>query len=714
MPQGAAEAAAQIQNQLELTNVFSALEIQQTSNHHLEDATARPTKLRNDQATYTTKLQMSPHDVLIEFSELMASMNDMREYIKTVWSRYAQKTVDLTVAALVTNTAHELVRHMIDDFEDKIKDPVDYEQLTFGYFKMCCEAEGLGTDENVPLNKDNLTWDDDTYRAAEKSYFFVNSFVCLISREIPEAGKAPKEQVKARNDAVESFIQNVPQSPGFEKAKKDASLLYDSFRGLFFDFMTKHRPIFDETSHRIGKCISGGVPLFDSAFAAQVSLDVTSIIEDHDRPWEELETHLSLFASGLTTYLSSHANLQCENLTNEVLEGIKDFLENIQAFQQYAIPNVHFRKSPVFIGLLLFYFRHTYYQLGLNVANGWFCVIVCAHLVNAMKVSQQLEKGWLDIKCAQELLGLERFFVGGEAPTHADSVKSKFRLACGVSPVAFARGGVRPQNDSEMMSNRGARVFKDTCHIHERFVGFLSNKIRLPLSLDQLEQVIQRNLRPQSNWRGSEGLQRINKIEKDRKKKIQERTAGSRIKHAGSSRSNSQEVSPERTMEHLLQAVQYESAIVQFPYLNLHCECFTMLRDIIHSCGPAIPGYREGLYAGGNNFCVFALDLLDTTFDRPANTTPMELAARIVSRHIENGSTASSFSTMKLLQGGELDELYEYDLKGNEALLQLEHSSLKEDSLWYQNFGAGNCFVIRNGNWYPVKKKQAKGKQRAS
>mgnify|MGYP005988184683 CR=1 FL=1 len=634
----------------------------------------------------------------MEFALLVEQMDDMRSYLRTVWTRYTARTVDLTAAALATNTAQELVQQMISDFENKFKETtMDFKQLTSGHFRMCCEAEGL------PYNEGDQTWDDETYRAAENSYYFVYSIVVQYTKDDPTLKGNPKQQdeKRAKAKAMQPWIENIRQRPGFDKAKADASLLMESLGGLFSPFEGARRPTFDEDYRRLRKTLRDGVVFLDSAFAAQVSLDISSIIEGQaDRPPQELERQLNVVQAGINSYLGSHKDLHNTNLTPVQIDSMVKIWDLALAIRQSLAEGRLFRKSTVLIGMLVLFFRHTYFQIGWNVANCWHYITFCAHIVNAMGVSG-IQKNWLDMKCAQ--LGLKRFFPGEKVPRDGGGVKRSFLLNCGLSSTTFATGGVRPRNDSEMFSKSGARPLIDSAKIHKKFcVDSLTKGLREPYTLDQLEQVIEESPGVSDDLYDKETRNLINELEAERTKKVQTRTGGSTNNNRGGSSQKKRSVAcPERAIERLLQAIQYENTIVKFPYLDLHCKCLHVLRDMVHHCGPALPGNGDDYHAKGNHFGVFAAELLERTFGSEhlhANTRPMELATEALEEHIQNEGTTCCFEIMRSLQGmGTERGTFNWDLENNKGR-QLNGFSLKEGSLWHDDISFRTDIVIRDGN----------------
>ncbi|KAF6825662.1 hypothetical protein CPLU01_10162 [Colletotrichum plurivorum] len=99
-----------------LSNRFSALNLFEASQKFLDAPDAKPAKLDKD-IIYEAETAASGEDAIFFFQLLWRDLFDIRMRIRAIWRRHMgdQLKFDLASAAVATNTALDLARHLIDD-----------------------------------------------------------------------------------------------------------------------------------------------------------------------------------------------------------------------------------------------------------------------------------------------------------------------------------------------------------------------------------------------------------------------------------------------------------------------------------------------------------------------------------------------------------------------------------------------------------------------
>ncbi|KAF4340258.1 hypothetical protein FBEOM_5769 [Fusarium beomiforme] len=89
------------------------------------------------------------------------------------------------------------------------------------------------------------------------------------------------------------------------------------------------------------------------------------------------------------------------------------------------------KRSPMPIGLALYYHRAEMQEAGLKATNAWGSVILPAHLYNALGEEGLIQCVWSYIDSLIEAFGEEQFFVGRRPETRYDYAK-RFMLQVGI------------------------------------------------------------------------------------------------------------------------------------------------------------------------------------------------------------------------------------------------------------------------------------------
>lgn len=688
-------------NPQQLANTFSQLDFQETSETGSDSSLPETAiKAQADRINYKLDLALSPMDIWLEFLLLVDSMNDMREHIRSIWERQVAGTVDLAAAAVATNAAHEVVQHMIEDFETKVNAQVNYEDLTRRCFK-------LFSGNQISLDPTKFECGDAVYHFAEDSYFWMNFLKNrLMDAQLPVGKLYPPSEILY----FQQLKKDISETSDFFEASEVRHYFEVIFGSLITIMDLDERPFYDETIRRMMDVIKKKGSSFDLAFAAQVFIDIAHITYDEpDAPRQELLRHLSVLQSGFNSLKKSHEKVRTKLFGEEELKKLQLVSNEIDRIKKAVKTMSDVQNAPVLMGLLLFHVRHLAFDTSVGVCNRLPYVHCCAHLVNAMRISNNLEKRWLDIEETEKLLGSKALWVGAEAPTNMVRARDNFAVRSGTSISAVGSRRDRPATESSQRSKAGARLFENVAKLQDKLYDTLHNPERSPFSCDGLEKVLQQAGYNSKALINDEARSLIAELENKRRQREtrQDLSAGEPAVHGEDSGSGSAffrpSACPERLIERLLQALQHEANISRFPLFRLHGECKDALYAIAASCEDEMRLNHDPIdHDSGDNFAKFTDLILQEAaglIGGRANTTLLVLAAETVKQRIQAGKTATAFKTMKIVDADAKVQFVDYDLKKNEGKEIQEHS-LKEGWTEHRPSKDWPIIVIKDGKWH--------------
>ncbi|CAD0096497.1 unnamed protein product [Aureobasidium mustum] len=137
-------------DQSHTVNAFAALALEEPSDKFLntpppKKATEHPAEVDNNSRYKAERLQKAEEQYLAAHC-LLADIDSIRAYIKSLWTMYRDGQIDLHSASITTNTAVELVRHMQEDYDRNFPDHSDYEGLIETLYIAECVSQGQDPD----------------------------------------------------------------------------------------------------------------------------------------------------------------------------------------------------------------------------------------------------------------------------------------------------------------------------------------------------------------------------------------------------------------------------------------------------------------------------------------------------------------------------------------------------------------------------------------
>lgn len=105
-----------------VSNKFAPLDIHEPSEEFLNAPdVSRPSNAQGDKAIYEVEAQTSLPEFMLALAMIINDLNRIRSYVMGIWTNYKDGILDLTAAAIATNTAIDLGRNLTEDIAPAFK-----------------------------------------------------------------------------------------------------------------------------------------------------------------------------------------------------------------------------------------------------------------------------------------------------------------------------------------------------------------------------------------------------------------------------------------------------------------------------------------------------------------------------------------------------------------------------------------------------------------
>ena len=501
--------------------------------------------------------------------------------LEGLWERYRDGEIDLTVPAVATNTAFDLVRRAESDFLREMPIPKGYAHWSNGadlcylnYIDISVK-KGFGPNDTEGPEKsfDYRRWND-------VGHCLLVPYLCLkqFSIEVKERdGRIPMMSLEQERRLV-TRPRSELKPP--EQRDEDTTILMSSVSVIASFTTVSNAPSEDEFSAGIYELVKKQrFPLW-LVFAAQSYLDVHHILRaDVGRGLRDLQTAGRAAKSTLEEHFRFMKINKCElrdrkdeTTCREIMKNIEEWgcdTQEARYLNKYATrksgvrwdDNCVVKKHPLLAGLLKFSIHLVMQEEGILLVNSVTTVLSIAHLYNAVEVEGYLpkEKRWKDLDFVLNVHSSQDIFVGGR-PTNPEDYAKRMSLAQGISPETFAtnRRDLGPK-----FSKKGSRELNSVCPVAGAFRERYCSGGSVDLSIQVAEDLINQLAFKEQN--STNGLSKTSlRLWKSR---------GLRLRL-------------EDFVDYLAEALQLEAPQYQFDYFALHRRTWTMLKEIKEKIRP--------------------------------------------------------------------------------------------------------------------------------
>ncbi|KAJ6180858.1 hypothetical protein N7519_011319 [Penicillium mononematosum] len=387
---------------------------------------------------------------------LFQDLYKMRAFISHTWSEYRDKKIDLMNAAVVTDSAlqlaRDLVQEVIDDWSASAPSYVDGLQKLV--FNLACHNSGIDV---TPSSETGLPYGKEISDVAYWYYLptrtILESFIGVLQdNHIPvfKKGCSGTYDPKANREGM---------SVG-QKFNEDYLILLQLLPEFFLIHMSGIHMLARDA------ITAGLVELFKTkkvtpwlCFASQVLLDVHHIMR-----YSTLGAFGDLRVSGLRIQKTIDEYLQVSKPHPPLRFWPKEGDEEIKAIHLAVVswiirdplselrrkgiskpgdiePEKHvlFSQHAILCGLVLFHVNTRMQSIGQQLVSQWYDVLQLAFLYNLAKTESHKDLSWPDMEAFVKIHGESHIFIGSRPKNVTESL-NRLELATGISSVArFAR-----------------------------------------------------------------------------------------------------------------------------------------------------------------------------------------------------------------------------------------------------------------------------------
>ena len=514
-----------------LANTFSLLEVDETVDEDFDPLTSlvsagsapEPQRVRY---VADTGEEDDGEEWFFALHLLFFDMHELRIFLAVLWSVYKRGQIDLATVAVTTNTAYDLMRRAVDDFNKEMRIPKDYAgkfpdgDVVELYYVDACLRAGL------ELKRDNSRSivDFERWGLVQESFQLPYRLLVTFKRGINELNSMPVTR------PAELGIYTA----GVDRSELDPEELCEQDGALLTDFLITAGPYTfiadtpndDELMRGIEGMLprnkGGKIPLW-LVCASQSFLDTHHILmKDVDRPLHDLQE----FSREAKRTLQAHFDFVDEHsllpeLRTKKSEGyVHDTFQEItewgledkmtQIMNQFMSrdkqvrgrrgkeprvwkPNELLKMHPLLCGMLKYSFHLQLQWEGVRLLNET-DIMAVAHLYNALKQCGYLPDDceWEDMNLLIQMHGPRDIFLG-EFPTTMEDCTKRLALFQGVSPQTFARNRRRGAN-RVIFSKSGGRDLKQASPIASIFRNRFLDQGDVDLSVTSVEVLLGRRL----------------------------------------------------------------------------------------------------------------------------------------------------------------------------------------------------------------------------
>ncbi|KAF3030452.1 hypothetical protein E8E15_004294 [Penicillium rubens] len=414
---------------------------------------------------------------------LFQDLRNMRAFISHTWSEYRDKKIDLMNAAVVTDSAlqlaRDLVQEVVDDWSTSVPSPVDNLQKLV--FNIACMTRSIdltpSTEIGLPYNKhmsDVAEW------CYLPTWIILESFTHVLQNDhlpVYKKGYFGTYDAKANRERM-------PVGQKFNEDKIILLQLLPEF--CMIDTFGIHMLTPDAiTTGLLDFCKTKKVTPW-LCFASQVLLDVHHIMRHSTLgAFEDLRMSGLRIQKTIDDYLKvSKSHPQPKFWPKEGDEEIKSIRFAVDSWimndpfselRRHSMPgknapenHVLFSQHAILCGLSLFHLNTRMQHVGQQLVTQWYDVQQLAFLYNLAKIESHKNLSWPDMETFIKIHGDSHIFVGSR-PKNATESLNRLELATGISSATKFARNARNRGDFHRPDGKNPRVLTPTTTIAKLF-----------------------------------------------------------------------------------------------------------------------------------------------------------------------------------------------------------------------------------------------------
>ncbi|KAK8254353.1 hypothetical protein IWZ00DRAFT_569551 [Phyllosticta capitalensis] len=486
---------------INLTNLFTTLNVDEPSQAFLDAPDARPTS----KPEFKAPIHEDPFEAYLALNLLIDDFNTIRRAVDDIWNGYKEGKHTLIAAALTTNTAIDFARELEQDFSDVIERNGGFEEMYSVWWSLVCDECGIDPDHREI--RMGGAFDLLTYETADAvmwlAYILLKQFISgLKPNVIPVTKRGHWGPIDLSGD----WDAKRPQ----EKFQFDLALIFETFGSLVAlirlaqDKGLDSLAVEDELIRGLRIATETRKVSLWNVLSVQIMLDIHHRLrKDVLRPYESLQAVGSHVGESINNYLKFFRPLQDSRWPqwqdeeflaiqqqNEELITVDIYREEMLLnFGRAPEKHFHFTHHPVFAGLFAYHIQMRFHDAAVSCVNSRGIVLAARHLYNAMKHEKLITATWPDM----ELLALiqpDATAFAGDAPKRRQDYFKRLAIMNGMSTVSFSNNARHPRllQQSASGARPGIKQKAELAHVFAH--RYLEGSRRVELSLDEMEKIM--------------------------------------------------------------------------------------------------------------------------------------------------------------------------------------------------------------------------------
>ncbi|KAJ9604210.1 hypothetical protein H2200_011044 [Cladophialophora chaetospira] len=562
----------------DITNIFERLQVQDHTVSEPDDDHFSPEKVDTmpagdkPESSFTAENTTDSVEASVAFLCLLNDLAQMREVISACWSEYQTGTCDLTTAALTTNTAFELARHMEEDL-NKSLGHLDVEVLLKTQQTLSCQRLITSSQSSGP--------DDDTNDALPGVSFWSTykhlRYFLDVGRTQTILNSTPKDAFPETNRSKlteeDKFMQDrllltdmLSDLDGYADADgtDGTAAPDDELTKAFINFFSAKKvpvwlvfaaQVFLDTHHNLGENCSTG---FEQVLKAGHSISWS--MSDQADHQENINEPVPYFGDAFKTLA---------NMVHAICAGPFPDPQHVGPTKRDRL----FKRHPVLSGVQLYAIKAMYRDVALTFANTVPpSILASAHLYNALRMEGYVRAQWPDmdfILATQD----ESNLYAGALPSASDGFHTRYSLAVmGLSATNFARNRRRPEE--VVYTPKGGRHLQKRTPVSDAFyVQYCLGLDRKNLAVQDIKDLLEACKVDLTN------VPQVDNTVNDDTAARKSPSAASR-KATNSRAVTPHKISPADVLRNLRASLDAESQALSVDYLAMHQVCTKLLASI--------------------------------------------------------------------------------------------------------------------------------------
>ncbi|KAI8300891.1 hypothetical protein K4K61_009388 [Colletotrichum sp. SAR11_59] len=556
-----------------------------------------------------TSDELNTPDAMIIFALMTSDLARVRVVIIDTWGRNARGELTLSVAALTTSAAVDLVNHAVKDVLPIFEAQGGVWEVDQQFVALVCAKNGVHS-ETLSYSQGTTLMSEDMYTTYDRSLLCVYATLdaCIQSMKKGKDLEVPVfSGPKSLGWAMKK--RGLSESQRFEQ-DQDAVIRLVSNYLILSNHVTKSEwPVEDDILRGIREMKATGSVPFYLVLAAQIHVDIQQnlailTMNPSQKMAEELNSmkaDLNLEMGGKTDFERSLVvatqpsmwPVARDRIARDMIEMMDKLLKDPCHQAKLRISGTppqqvaeasFFRDSPYMSGLVVAFCRNYMKEAGIDLANFWATFVSTAHVYNAVKQLGLLRKPWRDLEIALLRAGLESKLFTGQPPTDGKDFYRKYSLQLGFSAVNFANlhkkkaGKANTDAAGTKIAPQAEKRLIQHEHVASTFTSLVS-KYSYGGSTTEWTELLVKNIAESTKRHGEtafddHGANHFKKIASKVQGKEEAKSQSSVQDGPKPNEEDDTEAwnrhSPWKTAVQLRMALQEESVEFEFPYLEFH------------------------------------------------------------------------------------------------------------------------------------------------